>query len=454
VQTDQAPTRSRTSRLRAPYQAPQLAPSHIPAEPRPLPSSNAACRASGGARSPPAKPTAARTHSGNEASPPATSASPKLRLSPFLHSQRMALPAKPGRAGPPVSVPLCSAATSPTPKPTSRLSIAKRCITDRRCAAALHPSLGGPPKPALFPPKDIQGERRATALEASPKNLQQAVGTSGLLCTAGKAVPGQSGDAEGGVAPPSAFAETLSEVKTLQVIKASPVTARTKPRRSVPAPPDGPDFAGKEAFPRSGDLSAFPPGIASPCGKGAGRPSTTRAQIAQAPKSSRLFQTRAPRGLAAHRNHNPCGAGAGEAWQGVSGHHRCQLAQASRRSDTARTGVVSARRSSEARSQNRRSHHRAEGSLKTSQHCITLANLLPRQASPEYANRPPRPKGVKWRRPSEELSPDAEALPYAVSSIGLLGSSQCALGQVVFSGQHMLDIKSAGESRDRSPKEP
>src|SRR5690606_25243599 len=96
--------------------APQLAPSHIPAEPRPLPSSNAACRASGGARSPPAKPTAARTHSGNEASPPATSASPKLRLSPFLHSQRMALPAKPGRAGPPVSGPLCSAATSPTPK--------------------------------------------------------------------------------------------------------------------------------------------------------------------------------------------------------------------------------------------------------------------------------------------------------------------------------------------------
>jgi len=65
---------------------------------------------------PPAKPTAARTHSGNEASPPATSASLKLHPSPFPHSQRKAPSAKPGRAGPPVSEPLCSAATSPTPK--------------------------------------------------------------------------------------------------------------------------------------------------------------------------------------------------------------------------------------------------------------------------------------------------------------------------------------------------
>jgi len=78
---------------------------------------------------PPAKPTAARTHSGNAASPPATSASPKLR--PRRFSTVNAKPPQPsGAARTRQSRSRLAPQRHPQPpKPTSRLSMAKRCIT-------------------------------------------------------------------------------------------------------------------------------------------------------------------------------------------------------------------------------------------------------------------------------------------------------------------------------------
>jgi len=106
----------------------QLAPGNRPAG-LGLALTKAACRAPGGAYMPPAKPTAARTHSGNAASPPATSASPKLR--PRRFSTVNAKPPQPsGAARTRQSRSRLAPQRHPQPpKPTSRLSMAKRCIT-------------------------------------------------------------------------------------------------------------------------------------------------------------------------------------------------------------------------------------------------------------------------------------------------------------------------------------
>jgi hypothetical protein len=65
-----------------------------------------------------------------------------------------------------------------------------------------------------------------------------------------------------------------------------------------------------------------------------------------------------------------------------------------------------------------------------------LAILPPRKTLSGYTERPPRPKGVKERRPDNDLAREAKAYTIAVSSNGLLDGSY----RVVLKGGHVAQL--------------
>lgn len=60
------------------------------------------------------------------------------------------------------------------------------------------------------------------------------------------------------------------------------------------------------------------------------------------------------------------------------------------------------------------------GELSSDPAGLTFAVLLPRKSLTGYTERPPRPKGVKVRRPNHALRDEAEAFTVAARSNGVL----------------------------------